>query len=134
LAGSLHYLKSLIPTQDCNLPYQDIPANELASFLNQKAPVVIDMRDATAQAAGLLPNAQPASDTLICALAKRRRLAPPVLVYCYHGNTSRDLCAFLTQFGLPEVYNLSGGWAAWEAHQAISSMRAVTDIFTGKNR
>jgi thiosulfate sulfurtransferase len=96
------------------LPYQDITANELTSFLKQKAPLVIDMRDPAAQAAGLLPNAQPANDALISALVKRRRQAPAVLVYCYHGNTSRDLCAFLTQLGLPEVYNLSGGWAAWE--------------------
>jgi thiosulfate sulfurtransferase len=88
------------------LPYQDISANELEPFLNQKAPVVIDMRDAAAQVAGLLPNAQPASDALVSALVKRRHQAPPVLVYCYHGNTSRDLCTFLTQFGLPEVYNL----------------------------
>ena len=109
------------------MPYQDIKANELEPFLKQKAPVVIDMRDPADQVAGLLPNAQPADDALVSALAKRRRQAPPVLVYCYHGNTSRDLCALLTQFELPEVYNLSGGWAAWEAHQAISGLDNINE-------
>jgi thiosulfate sulfurtransferase len=134
LAGNLQYLISSMLTQECNLPYQDIAANELESFLKQKAPVVIDMRDPAAQATGLLPNAQSANDALVSALAKRRRHAPPVLVYCYHGNTSRDLCAFLTQFGLPEVYNLSGGWAAWEAHQATSALADINEKLTGTNR
>jgi ankyrin repeat protein len=104
------------------LTYQDIQASELDPFLNREALVVIDMRDAATQAAGQLPCAQPPSDALISALARRRGQAPPVLVYCYHGNSSRDLCAFLSQFGLPEVYNLAGGWAAWEAHRAVTEM------------
>ena len=103
------------------MAYQDIQASELKTFLQREELVVIDMRDAASQAAGRLPNAHPDSDALVSALVKRRRRAPPVLVYCYHGNRSRDLCGFLSQFGLPEVYNLAGGWAAWEAHQATIS-------------
>jgi rhodanese-related sulfurtransferase len=104
------------------LTYRDIQADELDAFLNREDLVVIDMRDTATQSAGQLPRAQLPSDTLISALAKRRRLAPPVLVYCYHGNSSRDLCAFLSQLGLPEVYNLAGGWAAWEARRAAAGM------------
>ena len=104
------------------MPYQNLQASELETFLQRKNAVVIDMRDVTSQAAGQLPKAQPASDGLLSTLAKQRHRAPPVLVYCYHGNSSRDLCGFLSQFGLPEVYNLTGGWAAWEAHQAATGM------------
>jgi len=38
-------------------------------------------------------------------------------VYCYHGNSSRDLCTLLVGMGLRQVYNLVGGWAAWESWQ-----------------
>lgn len=104
------------------MTYRDIQASELDAFLDREALVVIDMRDAATQAAGQLPRAQPPSEALISTLARRRRQAPPVLVYCYHGNSSRDLCGFLSRFGLPEVYNLAGGWAAWEAHRAVAEM------------
>lgn len=105
------------------MSYQDIQAGDLQTLLQREELLVIDMRDASSQASGRLPKARPADDALISSLAKRRRQAPPVLVYCYHGNISRELCGFLAQFGLPEVYNLSGGWAAWEAHQASSEMQ-----------
>lgn len=105
------------------MPYQDIQANELETLLQREDLVIIDMRDATSKIAGQLPNARPADDTLVSALAKRRHQAPPVLVYCYHGNRSRDLCSLLTQFGLPEVYNLAGGWAAWEIQQSVAGTK-----------
>jgi ankyrin repeat protein len=41
-----------------------------------------------------------------------------VLVYCYHGNSSRDICQFIAGFGFKRVYNLVGGWQAWEQFSA----------------
>ena len=102
--------------------YRDIQVDALETFLQTEDLVVIDMRDDIAQAAGQLPRAQSVSDALISKLARSRQ-APPVLVYCYHGNNSRDLCEFLARFGLTEVYNLAGGWAAWEAHRAASGLQ-----------
>ncbi|MEJ2467333.1 MAG: ankyrin repeat domain-containing protein [Candidatus Thiodiazotropha sp.] len=104
------------------MPYRDIQAADLKTLLQREDLVVIDMRDASYHAAGHLPNSQPVNDALIAALAKQRRQAPPVLVYCYHGNSSRDLCGLLAQFGLPELFNLTGGWSAWEAHQVASDI------------
>jgi hypothetical protein len=44
---------------------------------------------------------------------KSRQRERPVLVYCYHGNSSRDLCQFIAGFGYTRVYNLVGGWQDW---------------------
>lgn len=97
------------------MSYQDLHVAELGELLNQDDLVVIDIRDEAARAAGMLPGAQPPSDAVINGLVRKRRADPPVLVYCYHGNSSRDLCTFLAQFGLSRVYNLAGGWAAWQS-------------------
>ncbi len=96
------------------LSYQDIHSAEIDELLHREDLVVIDTRDPAARAQGMLPGAQPASDSVINGLVRRRRSNPPVLVYCYQGNSSRDLCQLLTGLGLTEVYNLIGGWAAWE--------------------
>jgi len=93
--------------------YQDIHAAELDTLLQQDGLMVVDMRDAQTRERGQLPGALPASDAVIGQLMQQRRRNPPVLVYCYHGNSSRDLCGFLSQLGLQQVYNLVGGWEAW---------------------
>ncbi len=71
-------------------------------------------RDAATYARGHLDNAQPASDEAMRQLMKSRRRDRPILVYCYHGNSSRNLCQFIAGFGYSRVYNLVGGWKAWE--------------------
>jgi rhodanese-related sulfurtransferase len=99
--------------------YHDIHAAEVGELLQKEGVVVIDVRDAQAQSKGQLPNALPPSDAVINGLVRQRRSNPPVLVYCYHGNSSRDLCGFLSQLGLSQVYNLVGGWEAWENWQQL---------------
>lgn len=39
------------------------------------------------------------------------------MVYCYHGNSSRDLCQLLNGLGFTQVYNLEGGWQAWAGYR-----------------
>lgn len=97
--------------------YQDISVAEMEVLLQKDGLTIIDMRDAQTRSRGQLSNAQAASEQLISALMRQRKTNPHVLVYCYHGNSSRDLCSLLSQMGLTRVYNLSGGWAAWENWQ-----------------
>ncbi|MES9868218.1 MAG: rhodanese-like domain-containing protein [Sedimenticola sp.] len=96
------------------MSYQDIEASEVEALLETEGVVVIDTRDVMSRSVGQLPNAKSPSDSVIEQLIGQRRNNPPVLVYCYHGNSSRNLCAFLSQLGLKQVYNLAGGWAAWQ--------------------
>lgn len=97
------------------MSYQDIEAKDVGGLLEKENLVVIDMRDGQSQSLGQLPKAVPASDDVINGLVRQRRQDPPVLVYCYEGNMSRDLCTFIKQLGLSDVYNLAGGWKAWAA-------------------
>lgn len=99
------------------MSYHDIHVAELDELYKSNDLTVIDMRDPHSQAKGQLPHARPASDSVINQLVLRRRSNPAVLIYCYHGNNSRDLCEFLAGMGLSQVYNLVGGWSAWEAMQ-----------------
>lgn len=104
------------------MSYTDILAAEVEDLLRNAQPIVIDQRDDATRAKGMLPHARPASDLVISELMKQRRKNPPVLVYCYHGNQSRDLCSLLGQLGLNRVYNLEGGWEAWQTFQQQKPM------------
>ncbi len=100
------------------MSYQDIQPDQVDELLAGGDVVVIDMRDADSRAKGEFPKAVGHSEDVIQGLVRRRRSDPTVLVYCYHGNQSRDLCNFLGQFGLNSLYNLEGGWLAWQNWQA----------------
>ena len=98
------------------MSYRDIHASEVQALCTEPDLLIIDTRDPASYALGHLDGAQPASDELLKRLFTSRQRLRPVLVYCYHGNSSRDLCTFIAGFGFSRVHNLVGGWQAWEGH------------------
>ncbi|UOG90974.1 MAG: ankyrin repeat domain-containing protein [Candidatus Thiothrix sulfatifontis] len=99
------------------MSYESLLAEQVPELLEQADVVVLDTRDPHSFAQGHLPNAKPADEANIARLIRGRNKAQPVLVYCYHGNSSRDLCRLLGGFGYTQVYNLEGGWQAWASYR-----------------
>ncbi|MEJ2060546.1 MAG: ankyrin repeat domain-containing protein [Gammaproteobacteria bacterium] len=97
------------------MPYHNLLAHEVPALLAQPDTVVLDVRDPASFARAHIEGAQPADEAVIAALIRKRNQNPPVLIYCYHGNSSRELAIFLAGLGFKRVYNLEGGWQAWEA-------------------
>lgn len=98
------------------MTYETLFANRVEELLRDDNTVILDHRDPRSFAEDHLPGALPVTDANIGKLIRSREYDRPVLVYCYHGNSSRDLCKFIMQFGFRKVYNLEGGWQAWAAH------------------
>ncbi len=96
------------------MPCNDIDCSEIEALRAESDLLIFDTRDPDSYARGHLAGAQPVSDTALKQLMKSRLRERPVLVYCYRGNSSRDICRFIAGFGYTRVYNLSGGWQAWE--------------------
>ena len=94
-------------------PLQRIDVGRAEIVLSQSDPLVLDARDAGSFATSRIDGAQPVSSanlgTLIVATARTR----PVLIYCYHGNASREYAQAFSDFGFAEVYSLDGGYEAW---------------------
>jgi rhodanese-related sulfurtransferase len=92
------------------MSYQSLLASEVADLCEQAH--ILDCRDPRSYEQGHLPGAQLVNDDVIKRLVRSDR-EKPVIVYCYHGISSRDLATFLVNFGFASVYNLEGGWQAW---------------------
>jgi rhodanese-related sulfurtransferase len=95
------------------MTYHDIHPAKLHDLRAESELLILDFRDPASFAQGHLDDAQPVSDALLKKLMKDRQRARPVLVYCYLGNSSRDLCQFIAGFGYTRVYNLVDGWQGW---------------------
>jgi len=98
------------------MSYETLFANQVEGLLADGNTVVLDHRDARSFTTDHIPGAIAVTDENINSLIKSRHDDRPILVYCYHGISSRDLCSFLVKLGFAKVYNLEGGWQAWSAH------------------
>jgi rhodanese-related sulfurtransferase len=96
--------------------YHDLHPASVADLRAEPRLLILDFRDQASYALGHLDDAEAVTDARLRELMKSRQRERPVLVYCYHGNTSRDLCQFIAGFGYTRVYNLVGGWQNWLLH------------------
>ena len=107
------------------MSYQTLHASEVLDLCAQAETCVLDCRDPRSYEQGHLPGAQLVSDIVIKRLMRSDK-DRPVLVYCYHGISSRDLASVMVNLGFTTVFNLDGGWQAW-ANMQNSVTAAVSE-------
>ncbi len=109
------------------MSYCDIHPAEVEALRAEADLLILDTRDPASYAKGHLDDAHPISDALLRQLMMSRQRERPIMVYCYHGNSSRDICRFIAGFGYSRVYNLVGGWQAWAQFSLPASVVAPGD-------
>jgi rhodanese-related sulfurtransferase len=100
------------------MSYLDMSPQQLAGLEPNKDIIIFDSRDSTSFNQGHIPGARMIDDNEIKKLIIQKRRASPLVIYCAHGNSSRDLCQLMNGMGFKAVYNLEGGWLAWQNTQA----------------
>ncbi len=74
---------------------------------------VIDIRDMRSYEAGHIANAERIDNSNIEGFIQHADTARPLIVCCYHGNTSKGAAEYFASKGFAEAYSLDGGYAAW---------------------
>ncbi len=100
------------------MSYEDLYVNQVEEFLQQEDAIVIDIRDIHSFRAGHIKNAWHIDGPTMGNLIRRRKQDPNILVYCYHGNSSRDIAEMISGLGFNKVSHLVGGWEAWSNFHA----------------
>lgn len=95
------------------MTYQPLTVQQFSVLPDVDHAVLLDTRDECSFRRSHIPGAQQADHESIKRLIRAGKRDSPVIVYCYHGNSSRDFCGLLTALGFTRVYNLEGGWQAW---------------------
>jgi len=108
------------------MTYKNIEAHQLESLLQEGPITIMDMRDLTSFNGGHLDGALPANDFVIDKLIRENNKVQNVLVYCYLGNSSKDLCTLLGKLGFTGVHNLVGGYTAWKKFCSQNNAEAAT--------
>jgi thiosulfate sulfurtransferase len=100
----------------------EIQIHEAKKKLDDQHCLFIDIRDPDSYRAAHIPGALHLHDGNVQDFLQTADKKKPVVVYCYHGNSSLGAVAFFTEKGFEDVASMSGGFEAWRqvyAHEAM---------------
>ena len=86
-----------------------------AQALREKGAVVVDIRDPQVYAELHISGAKHLDNHSIADFIRAADLDAPLIVACYHGNSSQSAAAYLVSQGFSDVYSLDGGFELWRA-------------------
>lgn len=101
--------------------FKEMTPEEARGMIARGPVTVVDIRDAASYEEGHLPNAINLNDESVEAFLASADRAQPVIVYCYHGISSRGAAQFLAEKGFLDVSSMSGGFAGWQDFSKIAS-------------
>jgi thiosulfate sulfurtransferase len=94
--------------------FQRIPP-EQAQALREQGAVVVDIRDPQSFALGHISGSHHLDNHSLADFIAKADLDKPLIVSCYHGNSSQGAAAYLAHQGFAEVYSLDGGFELWRS-------------------
>lgn len=92
--------------------FKRIDPQQAAQLLEQGAGLV-DIRDPGSFNAGHIPGALRLDNANLQQFLAQANQQNPLIVCCYHGNSSQPAAAYLADEGFAEVYSLDGGFELW---------------------
>jgi len=96
---------------------RDVDVEQFAVLIKEKKGLLLDVRTPKEVAEGKIPGATNIdyySDQFKEDVAKLDK-DQPVMVYCRSGHRSGNTMALMKELGFKEIYNLNGGFMAWQA-------------------
>ena len=89
--------------------YKCIHLQEAQELINNPGTVIIDIRDKASYQDGNIPNSINVSEENIVDFLSSTDRQSPLLIYCYHGISSKDAAEYFVKNGFQSVFSLDGG-------------------------
>ena len=96
-----------------NAHYKCISITEAKATVQSKNAVFVDIRDKSSFLKCHIPKAIHLSQRNLNSFLSDRKKDDHIIVYCYHGNSSKDSANFLMNQGFKNVYSLDGGFSEY---------------------
>jgi thiosulfate sulfurtransferase len=90
-----------------------ISAAQAAVLIADKNVQIIDIRDRQSYELAHIENAQHIDNNSMQSFLEHSDMDLPLIVYCYHGNSSQPAAAYLSEQGFSRVYSIDGGFEHW---------------------
>ncbi|MEH8019967.1 MULTISPECIES: thiosulfate sulfurtransferase GlpE [Rheinheimera] len=101
--------------------FQHISVMQTAELLAAGKVVVADIRDEQSYNTGHIEGAYHLTNGSLNSFMQQFEFDQPVVVVCYHGNSSQGAAQYLVQQGFEQVFSLDGGFESWRTQQPFVS-------------
>ena len=95
------------------MPYKCISIDDAKALIDRGDATIADVRDAGAFGASSIKNAVNIQQENVEEFLATADKDKPLIVYCYHGNSSKGAADYFSSHGYQEVYSMDGGYEAW---------------------
>ena len=93
--------------------YARISSDDAYQMMLDGPVTIVDTRDEDSFKAGHITDAAHLDNSGVQSFINDADTTIPVIVCCYHGNSSQAAGAYLAEKGFDKVYSLDGGYAEW---------------------
>jgi thiosulfate sulfurtransferase len=95
--------------------YQRIDVAEARLIAAREDAALLDVRAPEDFGQGHVDGARNVTEDNLPQLVEGLSKSAPLVIYCYHGNSSQMAARFFAAQGFSEVYSVDGGYEAWRA-------------------
>ncbi len=94
--------------------FERISAAQAKDKLAQDGITLVDIRDESSYQASHIKQARHIDNQSLPDFLAVADKSSPLIVSCYHGNSSLSAAQFFTEQGFEQVYSLDGGFEGWK--------------------
>lgn len=94
--------------------FKHINANDAKTLITQGNSQVIDIRDPMSYQTARITNSVRIDNNNIGEFITNANQQAPLIVCCYHGNSSQGAAQYFCEQGFADVYSLDGGFEQWK--------------------
>ncbi|MDG1882143.1 MAG: rhodanese-like domain-containing protein [Alphaproteobacteria bacterium] len=95
------------------MSFQCISIEEAKIIIDKDNLTIIDIRDRNSFLNGHIDKAVHVEDLDIDNFLKDKNKNDTILIYCYHGNSSKSAANFFVQHGFEKVLSMDEGYVGW---------------------
>jgi len=92
--------------------YKRINAEQCKQLM-QESHTLLDIRDPQSFSQGHIDGALHMEEINLETFVEEHPKQKPLIICCYHGNSSQSAAAYFAEKGLENVYSLDGGYEGW---------------------
>lgn len=99
--------------------FKRISIEQTKELMDNQEVLLADIRDPQSYAAGHMPNAKNINNQNAAEFIQESDKDKPLVVVCYHGNSSQPAAQYFAANGFKEVYSMDGGFELWKLNNPV---------------
>ncbi|MFT5114522.1 MAG: thiosulfate sulfurtransferase [Parasphingorhabdus sp.] len=96
------------------MPYKCISIDEAVELIDVGEYALLDIRDAASYSAGNVDSSINVTNNNVEQVLADADKQKPLIVYCYHGNSSQGAADYFARAGFEFCYSVDGGYEQWK--------------------